>query len=61
MNTLEELNKGLFANQLITHDIYNKKIQTFNYDYHESFGDHFHTEHNDGAKADTKFMKPIAY
>ena len=61
VNTLEELNKGLFANQLITHDIYNKKIQTFNYDYHESFGDHFHTEHNDGAKADTKFMKPIAY
>ena len=61
VNTLEELNKGLFANQLITHDIYKKKIQTFNYDYHESFGDHFHTEHNDGAKADTKFMKPIAY
>jgi len=57
VNTLEELNKGLFANQLITHDIYNKKIQTFNYDYHESFGDHFHTD----GKNDTKFMKPIAY
>jgi len=61
VNTLEELNRGLFANNLITHDIYNKKIQTFNYDYHESYGDHFHTEHNDGVKATTNFMKPIAY
>ena len=61
VNTLEELNKGLFANKLITHDIYNKKITEFNYDYHEQFGEHFHTEHNDGAKSDTKFMKPLAY
>ena len=35
VNTLEELNKGLYANRLVTHDIYNKKIQTFDYDYHE--------------------------
>ena len=31
-NTLEELNKGLYANRLVTHDIYNKKITTFDYD-----------------------------
>lgn len=61
VNTLEELNKGLFANKLITHDIYNKRITEFNYDYHEQFGEHYHTEHNDGAKSDTKFMKPLAY
>ncbi len=61
INTLEELNKGLFANKLITHDIYNKKITEFNYDYHEQFGEHYHTEHNDGDKSDTNFMKPLAY
>ena len=32
-NTLEELNNGLYANRLVTHDIYNKKITTFDYDY----------------------------
>jgi hypothetical protein len=57
VNTLDELNKGLFGNHLITHDIYNKKISTFNYDYHTEFGDHFHTE----GKNDTSFLKPIAY
>ena len=52
VNTLDELNKGLYANRLVTNDIYNKKIQTFDYDYHESFGEHFHTEHEEGAKSD---------
>ena len=61
VNTLEELNKGLYANNLVTHDIYHKKIQTFNYDYHDEFGQHFHTEHQDGQKTDTKYIKPIAY
>ena len=50
VNTLDELNKGLYANRLVTHDIYNKKIQTFDYDYHEQFGEYFHTEHSEGAK-----------
>lgn len=61
VNTLEELNKGLYANKLITHDIYNKKIQTFNYDYHQEFGQHYHTEHLVGGKSDTKYIKPLAY
>ena len=32
VNMLEELNKGLLSNRLVTHDIYNKKITTFDYD-----------------------------
>ena len=35
VNTLEEVNSGLYANRLVTHDIYHKQIQTFDYDYHE--------------------------
>ena len=61
VNTLEELNNGLLANRLVTHDIYHKKIQTFDYDYHDQFGEHYHTEHLDGAKTDSKFIKPLAY
>ena len=61
VNTLDELNKGLYANRLVTNDIYNKKIQTFDYDYHEQFGEHYHTEHEDGAKSETKYIKPLSY
>ena len=58
-NTLEELNKGLYANRLITHDIYNKKITTFDYDYHEQFGQFFHTEHDQGNRTETKYLRPL--
>ena len=61
VNTLTEINKGLLANKLITHDIYNKKISTFNYDYHDSYVDHYHTEHNEGARADGNYLKPLVY
>ena len=59
-NTLEELNHGLYANRLITHDIYNKKITTFDYDYHEQFGQFFHTEHDQGNRTETKYLRPLA-
>ena len=59
-NTLEELNKGLYANRLVTHDIYNKKITTFDYDYHEQFGQFFHTEHDQGNRTDSKYLRPLA-
>ena len=59
-NTLEELNKGLYANRLVTHDIYNKKITTFNYDYHEQFGQFFHTEHDQGNRTESKYLRPLA-
>ena len=61
VNTLNELNNGLYGNHLVTHDIYNKKISTFDYDYHTEFGEHFHTEHEDSGRSKTKFLKPIAY
>ena len=59
-NTLEELNKGLYANRLVTHDIYNKKITTFDYDYHEQFGQFFHTEHDQGNRTESKYLRPLA-
>jgi len=61
VNTLEEVNKGLYANRLITHDIYNKKISTFDYDYHENFGSYFHTEHEDGGKVSEKYLRPLVF
>ena len=58
-NTLEELNHGLYANRLVTHDIYNKKITTFDYDYHEQFGQFFHTEHDQGNRSESKYLRPL--
>ena len=60
VNMLEEINKGLLSNRLVTHDIYEKKIETFDYDYHEEFGEHFHTEHTKGGRSFTKFLRPFA-
>ena len=61
VNTLEELNAGLYANRLITHDIYNKQIKTFDYDYHDNFGAYFHTEHEDGGKVTEKYLRPLVF
>lgn len=58
VNTLEQIDNGLYASKLVTHDIYNKKIETFNFDYHDSFGEYYHTEHFDGDKAANKFLYP---
>ena len=61
VNTLEEINNGLFANRLVTNDIYNKKISTYDYDYHDNFGNYFHTEHNDGGKVNEKYLRPLVF
>ena len=60
VNILEQLNNGLFANKLITHDIYHKTIKEHTFDYHGSFGEFFHTEHSDGEKSGIKFLQPYA-
>jgi len=60
VNQLEEMNAGLFANRLVTNDIFNKKIETHDYDYFESFGDYYHTEYSgEGEKSFTKWLKPF--
>ena len=37
-NTLFNLNEGMYANKLITHDSFNKTIEETNFDYISSFG-----------------------
>jgi len=62
VNILEQMNGGLFANRLVTHDIYEKRIETHDFDYHESFGDYFHTEHDgEGGKSFTKWLHPFTW
>ena len=59
-NTLFNLNEGMIASKLIAHDSFHKTIQEFDFDYHESFGKYFHTEHDDGNKADLKGTLPLS-
>jgi len=60
VNLLDEMNGGLYANRLVTNDIYNKKIETHDYDYFEEFGEYFHTEFaEEGQKSFTKWLHPF--
>ena len=60
VNIIESLNNGLFGNKLIAHDSFYKTIEEFEFDYHGSFGEYFHTEHTDGEKSGIKFLQPYA-
>ena len=60
VDTLKQLRGGAYGNKMLSHDAFNKTITTTDFDYAESFGDYFHTEHNDGDKATDKFTLPFA-
>ena len=50
-----------YANRLVTHDIYNKKITTFDYDYHEQFAPILsYAEHDQGNRTESKYLRPLA-
>ena len=59
VDVLNNLNEGGYASKLIEHDMFYKTINTTEYDYAKDFGNHFHTEHSDGAK--TAVKTPLPY
>jgi len=61
VNQIESLNTGLFASRIIQHDMLEKTLTEYDFDYHSSFGNYFHTEHTDGGKTGIKFIQPYAY
>jgi len=61
VNQIESLNTGLFASRVIQHDMFSKTLTEYDFDYHTSFGNYFHTEHADGEKTGIKFIQPYAY
>lgn len=58
VDSLNLMRRGAYANKMITHDALNKVIKTTTFDYADSFGNYFHTEHNDGDKATDKHTLP---
>ena len=60
VNILENIRTGMYGNKLIRHDAFDKTITTTNFDYAESFGDYFHTEHNEGDRSPNKSMLPYS-
>ena len=61
VDTLKQLREGAYGNKMISHDSFNKTITTTDFDYAESFGDFFHTEHSEGDRATDKMTIPFAY
>ena len=60
VNMLENVNKGLYASKLFTHDTFYKTYEEKNYDYFEDFKNHFHLEFDSGGeKARFKGVLPI--
>ena len=61
VDVLKQLRSGAYANKMIRHDAFDKTFITTDFDYADSFGDFFHTEHNEGDKSLDKFTLPFAY
>ena len=59
VNVLYNLNEGMLANKLTLHDAFYKTLKTYDFDYNNSFGNFFHTEHEDGEKSPVKSLMPL--
>lgn len=45
MDTLKNTTKGVYGSILITHDIFNKRVDTYTYNYHDNFKKEKHINH----------------
>ena len=61
VNMLENMTSGMAGSRLISHDAFYKTITIKDYDYHNEYHKHFHTEvDKDGNRRDDNFMIPYA-
>ena len=60
VNTLENMDRGMYANKLTVHDAFNKTLKTHTFDYYKTFGDYFHAETEQGNRTYTKQVLPYA-
>lgn len=51
-NTLKNLQEGVFASRLVTHDSFTKQFNEYDFDYHLDYGQHKHLETD--AKGDVR-------
>ena len=59
-DTLKNLNNGVYASKMVTHDMYNKTFSELSFDYNTYFPTIFHTEHDgSGGLVDNKSQLPI--
>ncbi len=60
VDTLFNIREGMYGNKLTVHDMFYKTFNSQEYDYAKSFGDYFHTEHEEGNKATDNTTIPFA-
>ena len=59
-DTLKNLNNGVYASRMITHDTFNKTFSEIDFDYNTYFPTIFHTEHDgNGGLTDNKSQLPL--
>jgi hypothetical protein len=44
VDTLENIQQGMYANRVVTHDAYNKEIKHYDFNYHREFMNQWHCE-----------------
>ena len=59
VNVLHNMDNGMFGNRLITHDAFNKTINTHDFDYYKTFGEYYHVDNIKGAKSFVKQSIPF--
>lgn len=60
VNTLYNLNEGVYASKLVLHDMFYKTIKEYDFDYSADFEKHYHLETDDLDKASLKGILPLA-
>jgi hypothetical protein len=53
------LRDGVYASRLITHDIFNKRLDTYTFNYHDSFENQKHINYYDGSTKDNPMYSEI--
>jgi len=60
-DTLKNLRNGVYSSKLLLHNLLDKTVKEFNFDYHTEFAKSHHTEHGpNGEKSDMKFLTPLS-
>ena len=57
-DTITNINNGMISSKLITHDVYNKKLDTYNFDYLSNFANDIHPDDSESNPIVSESIDP---
>ena len=58
-DTVMNVRDGVYGSKLVTHDIFNKRLDTYTFNYHDSFENQKHINYYDGGTKDNPMYSEI--